>query len=164
MSPSFESTVARCISVSILLWRDATPNSKFPPMNELVSIEITRLLGEDRLFRAVPGLYSALKLAGVAPLLLLNPWEVNPKEFLTSYKQALSAQCLQEVQKNIEEEGYKDVVLSMIKTHNKPQTNSKDTISKVARAVCQELGINEEQNAHDVAIQYNTIYTDIVRV
>ena len=161
--PSFDISVAKCVALSILLWRDATPKAQFPPMKELVPIELTRLLGDPSILRGVPGLPAALETGGVARILARNPWDVDARDLLATFKKAVPAPMLEEVQRLIEDRGHKDVVLDMIQYRQRTPTNTKERITSIAQAVCAQLGIRESQE-DQVAEAYATVYKDIVRV
>ena len=160
---SFDVSIAKCVTLSILLWRDATPGCQFPPMKELVSIELTRLFGDPSILRGVPGLPAALETGGVARVLALNPWDVDPRDLLRAYKKAVPSSMLAQVQQHVDERGYKDVVLDMIQYRHRTPTNSRERIASISKAVCAELGIDEAQDDR-VAEAYATVYRDIVRV
>lgn len=160
---SFDVSVAKCVALSILLWRDATPRCKFPPMKELVSIELTRLFGDPSVLREVPGLPAALETGGVARQLVLNPWDVDARELLAAYKKAVPAPLLAQVQRLVDDCGYKDVVLGMIQYHRRTPTNSRDRIVEISKAVCAELGIHSAQE-DEVADAYAAVYRDITSV
>lgn len=160
---SFDVSVAKCVALSILLWRDATPGCQFPPMKELVAIELTRLLGDPSILRAVPGLPAAMETGGVARMVALNPWDVDSRDLLATFKKAVPDHMLTQVQLLIEDRGHKDVVLDMIQYRQRTPTNSKERIASIAKAVCAELGVRTSQES-DVAEAYATVYRDIVRV
>ncbi len=160
---SFDVSVAKCVALSILLWRDATPGCQFPPMKELVSIELTRLFGDPSILRAVPGLPAALETGGVSRMLARNPWDVDARDLLATFKKAVPGPMLEQVRQLVDDRGYKDVVLDMIQYRQRTPTNSRDRIASIASSVCKELGIREPQD-DQVAEAYATVYRDIVRV
>lgn len=161
---SFEHTVAKAIALSILLWKDATPTCKFPQMTELVSIELMRMLSDPRNLRAVPGLPAALEVSGVGAMLNKNPWETDPRELLSFYTQAVPKASLDILEALITEQGHKDVVLDMIRYRQKTQTNSKETIDAISKAVCEALGVNGEKHSKEISTTYDTIYKQMIRV
>lgn len=160
---SFDVSVAKCVALSILLWRDATPRCQFPPMKELVAIELTRLLGDPTIVRAVPGVAAALETGGVARILALNPWDVDSRVLLETYRKAVPAAMLKQVQLLVEDRGHKDVVLDMIRYGQRTPTNSKERITSIAEAVCKELGVRASHE-DEVSLAYAAVYKDIVRV
>jgi hypothetical protein len=160
----FEHTVAKSIALSILLWKDATPTCTFPDMPELVSIELMRLLFDPKYLRAIPGLASTLEVTGVGAMMNKNPWEVDPRELLSFYAQAVPQESLNILEVLITEEGHKDVVLDMIRYRQKTQTNSKETIDAISKAVCEVLGVNGEKHGQEISTAYDTIYNQMIRV
>lgn len=160
---SFDSSLAKCIALSILLWRDATPGCKFPPMKELVAIEMTRLLGDPKLMRAIPGLPAALHTSGLDAELCKSPWEVDIKQLLHRFKKAVPPESLQMVQAYMEDQGHRDVVLDMIQYRQRVQTNSKEYIAQLTRKVCDVLGL-EIDYGPAVAENYDRVYQEIIKV
>lgn len=160
-----EAAVVKALTLSILLWEDATPTATFPPLNELVSIETSRLLGDPRLIRTVPGLAAALETAGVGRMLQLNPWEISAKELLSSFSRAISEDSRALVRAFLEEEGYKDVCLDMIRYRQKTPTHSATQIEELARKVCEVVGIVAFENLiADITGTYDRTYRDLIRV
>ena len=161
----FESTVAKAITLSILLWKDATPTCTFPEMSELVSIELMRILGDPNYLRTVPGLPSALEVSGVSAQLTKNPWDVEAQSLLSSYVRAVPKESLALLEVLIEEQGHKDVVLDMIRYRKKTATNSKETIDAISKAVCEVLGVTQgEKHGKELSQTYDSIYQDMIRV
>ena len=161
---TFKRTVARSIALSILLWRDATPGCKFPPLKELVSIELIRLLSDPGISRTVPGYTAAMETGGVTTLLRTTPWDLDPRDLLTTCEAALSEESKSMVMALVEDKGHKDVVLDMIVYRRKPQTNDSTCIATITQGVCDVLGLLSEDDALQVSTAYEDVYKEIVRV
>ncbi len=160
----FARTVAKSIALSILLWKDATPTCTFPDMPELVSIELMRMLSDPKYLRTVPGLASALEVSGVGAMFTQNPWDVASQELLSSFIEAVPKESLALLEVLIEENGHKDVVLDMIRYRQKTQTNSKETIDAISKAVCEVLGVECENHGNEILATYDSIYKQMIRV
>lgn len=164
MDMDFRRAIAKSVALSILLWRDAAPKTKFPSYSEIVSIELGRLMTDPGLFRAIPGLKAALDTSGATRLLTQNPWDVDPRELLESFLRALVRpvdMCAAEYY--IAEQGHRDVCLDLIKYRNKPQTNGEVDIRDVTVGVCTALGLDHDAN-DDVGRAYDDVYAQLVRV
>lgn len=160
----FKRTVAKSVALSILLWRDAAPKSKFPSYSEIVSIELGRLMTDPGLFRCVPGLKASMDTSGATPLLNQNPWEVDPRQLLDTFVTALkSPLAMSAAEYFIKDQGHRDVCLDLIKYRNKPQTNCEYDIREVTAGVCKALGLDQESD-DEVGRAYDEVYTQLIRV
>ena len=161
---SFDICVCRSISLSILLWRDAAPPTcKFPSIEELTAIELTRILGEPTLFRAVPGLLSALRVGNILPLLSAPPWTIDPKELVQAYKATLTAEIRERTEEFIDATGHRDIVLDIIKHHRKKPTNTAATVTEITESVAKALGI-DPQLTKTVLEDYENVYKSLARI
>ena len=164
VSLEFRRTIAKCISVSILLWRDAAPRCKFPPIRELVSTELGRLLMDPSVLRAVPGLRASLDVGGVTALIHKNPWEVNPREMVTAIIKALSPHQQELLSMLIDERGHKDICLDLLRNRRSLQSCSQSTVDKTAEEVCKTLGITDDCEHERVAKAYDDVFLELQKV
>ena len=171
-SSSFRRAVADAVTLSILLWKDATPSCTFPALKELVASELSRILWKPELGRAIPGLVAAIRCApGLVDALNADPWDIDPKDVLHRYIEAISVNhdhdaIFRHAETCIRDSGHEDIVLDLIKYHNKPPTHTEpETIDDLAKKVRVLLGcdVDETPLAHSyVQIAYNVIYSDMV--
>jgi len=114
--------------------------------------------------RDVPGLRAAYDRAGLTEILARNPWEINAREVLDSFVACLTLpEQIKEVVASIEEKGYQDVCLDLIRFRHKPRTNGEDAIDAITAKVCKVLRVSPD-DVKDVASTYDRVFTDITRV
>ena len=67
LAPYIAGSIAVCVSI----WKDAQPGTRFPSVDELVRIEIGRVLGSREVLRNIPG--------SLRHSLNAEPWDMDPR-------------------------------------------------------------------------------------
>lgn len=136
----FSTHVAIAVTVSVLLWKDATPHAAFPPVLDIVKIELGRVLGHPAVVREHPWLRS--RLAPIQHHLTSEPWDVDPPKLLRDYGALLRTDEIERVGISLRDTTYTDPTFDMIRRHGKPPRATADTIISHARRVAKALGIS----------------------
>lgn len=87
MVASLETYCTAAVCVSLLLWQDAMPTTKFPSVDELLRIELGRVLG----CKHVRNKYRLGFSPFTAAQLHAEPWHVEPRELMASFKRDVRA-------------------------------------------------------------------------
>jgi hypothetical protein len=82
MKPSFETCVIAALTVSIVLWKEATPKTQFPSIEELVRIELGRILAQ----KDVRSKHRLSFAPSTMVMLRAEPWDVSVSALLDGYK------------------------------------------------------------------------------
>jgi len=163
---TFENDVAVAVAVAILLWKDATPGTPFPPVEELVKIELGRILSHPIVLREYPWLRS--RLHPLQSLLLAEPWDVDIPLLLKKYSEVFKTDeertC---IGASIRQSSFADPAFDMIRRNGRlPKAKAEDMII-MARDVADVLGLTEDmyQDIEDgTRNQYTTIYSQLYPV
>jgi hypothetical protein len=138
----FAANVAIAVAVSILLWKDATPRAGFPPIRDVVTIELGRVLGHPAVMREHPWLRS--RLAPIQRHLASEPWDVDAPRLLSEYEALLDATERDAVGVSIRDTSYVDPTFDMIRRHGTPPRATAESILVTARKVAAALEITDD--------------------
>lgn len=157
----FTTNVAIAVTVSILLWKDATPRAGFPPIREIVRIELGRVLGHPHVMHEHPWLRS--RLSPVQRQLASEPWDVDPPRLLRDYEALLTSDERNAVGLSIRDTTYVDPTFDMIRRRGSKPRATAESILTTARNVATSLGITSgireiEDGARD---RYFGIYAQL---
>jgi hypothetical protein len=159
----FKEHVAVALSIAILLWKDATPTTAFPSIDELVKIELGRVLSHPHLFHEFPWLRS--RIQPMQAMLTAEPWDVDPPELLRMYEQILhTEEEKRTLGKALREKTFMDPAFDMIIRHGKKPLANAESMITVSRGVIKELELPEEttRSIEDgVREQYRAIYSQL---
>lgn len=165
MTQQLKRVVAKSITLSLLLWRDAAPSTTFPSPKEIVALELTRIMTSEPLMRAIPDLRATYESVGASHLLRLNPWDIDPVELLDKFVAAVQKSNNEALATAlIEEQGHQDVCLDLIRYRQKVPTNSQTTIKTLAARVCTALKLPSEEDHNKISEAYSDVYTKLVKV
>jgi hypothetical protein len=163
MSDTFENDVAVAVSIAILLWKDATPSTSFPSIDELVKIELGRVLTHPQVLREYPWLHS--RLVPLESALRSEPWNVTPHLLLEQYVAVLrDAAEIKLVGQALLEMSFVDPAFDMIRRQGKRPRATADTMIETARGVAAALHIDPihyESIENGVRQRYHVIFSQI---
>lgn len=144
---SFHVSIAAAVTKSILLWRDATPNVRFPKTDELVKIELGRILGHPRVIENVPGMRAVI---GYALSLKLGdePWNVDPPALLQAFVNSMGTGPMLELAGDeMLVNGHLDATYGMLRRSGNPGIATDADFTKYACQVSKALGISASLRA-----------------
>lgn len=144
----FASNVAIAVTVSILLWKDATPHAGFPPVRDLVAIELGRILGHPGVMREHPWLQS--RLAPIRKQLESEPWDVDAPQLLRDYEACLRPDERDAVGLSVRDTTHADPTFDMIRRHGTKPRATPDTIIRTARKVAASLAIASPDDVRSI--------------
>ena len=165
-SKPFEKDVAVALAVAILLWKDATPGTTFPTVEELVKIELGRVVSHPIVLREYPWLRS--RLGPLQTLLLAEPWDVDIPLLLEKYQGIFRTdEERKAVGASIRQSSFADPAFDMIRRNGRlPKAKAEDMIV-MARDVAKVLGLPEDTHRdieYGTRDQYTTIYSQLYPV
>jgi hypothetical protein len=142
---SFKTNVAAALVKSILLWRDALPETRFPSTRELVQVELGRILGHREIARLVPGMRAVIGPT-LAAKLMDEPWDVDPPAMLEAYIHSIGrdAPLLERAGNAILDVSHLDGTCGthgMLMRSGKPATATHADHTKYAAEVARVLGL-----------------------
>ena len=149
----FKRDVVQSVAMSCLLAMDYVPNSKPPPLREMVSRELPRVLS------------CILKTQGLGgvEVELHRDFCDDPAGLLERVEQALrDVEAARNVVRN---EGHHDAIFSAVSYMRKAPTATCARIEKISRGVARELGVAVPEDFDQrVGDAYDEIYGALMRV
>lgn len=151
----FQKAVVRSVTLSLLLASDYVPDSTPPPIRELVSMELPRVLGtlmrQENLGLDIESQLQAM-------------FTTTPKDLLQSVCGRL--RDFEKATALITERGHHDMVFESLLYSRKPPTATEDRIAETTQYVAKILGvtIDPEEQIEYVGTQYEQIHYHIVKV
>lgn len=137
-----EKDIAVAVAVSILLWKDATPEAPFPPIKELVKIDLGRILSHKNVMHSFSWLRGTL-----GPFLMdalhAEPWHVKPRSLMRRYIDAIPEEYQEGVGKVIRESTFEDPAFSMLIRRGNPFTATAERVIYTSQRVAKILGVDE---------------------
>ena len=163
MTEAFKNDVAVAVSIAILLWKDATPMTSFPDTDELVKIELGRVLTHPHVFREYPWLQHTLTpLQGA---LFSEPWNVTPHLLLDQYVALIKGSSdFENIGRALVDMSFVDPAFGMIRRQGKKPRATADSMIATARGVAKTLHIPAPQYEaieNAVRSQYHAIFSQI---
>ena len=137
-----EQNIATAVSLAILLWKDATPETTFPPTRELVKIELGRILAHNNLMQSFRWLRSALG-PRLLEKLAAEPWQVKPKSLMRGYIASIPDEHKEALGKAIEDSTFEDPAFAMLIRRGNPPRATPERIILTAQRVSKVLGVEE---------------------
>lgn len=131
---------AKAVAQGILLTREAT-TGKLPSLEELVSMEVDRIVLDPRLLRAVPGYRSKLVVSGVAGKLQLPAWDVDAADVWQALRDALDPDQRELFARFLEDEAVKDVCYGICARRGYKRTIEDRPARLLFLDVCDILGV-----------------------
>lgn len=132
----FKRAVVRSVALSILLAKDFAPRSRAPPVQQLVEMEVPRVLAGTL---RVPTVRAAVGGLGVR---LHQPIEPDPDQLLRDFTQTLTTQELCErATEYIERHGHEDFVFGVLKYTQKASTATSQGMHDLIVAVADVLDV-----------------------
>lgn len=150
----FQRAVVRSVTLSILLASDYVPKSTPPPVRELVSMELPRVLGtimrQENLGLDIEPQLQAMFTPTPKELLRLVCGRVRDVKKATSL---------------ITERGHHDMVFDSLMYSRKPPTATEERIAETTQEVAECLGVamDADEQIERVGSQYEQIHYQIVR-
>jgi hypothetical protein len=137
----FKNNVTVAVSIAILLWKDATPTASFPKTEELVKIELGRILTHPHVLREFPWLRQ--RLGSIESDLTSEPWDVIPHLLLEQYIQAIRNPAdLELVGRALRDMTFTDPAFDMIRRQGKKPRATAESMISTARGVAKALHID----------------------
>lgn len=162
----FSVNVAVALSVAILLWKDATPLESFPEVDELVRIELGRVLTHPAVLAECPWLRQRIELLWGD--LWKEPWDVDPPSILEKYTQTFkTSDEWRAVGNAVRQSTYVDPAFDIIRRQGKrPRAQAEDIIT-TADGVATSLNIKDQRDQDQVINgtreRYYGIYAQLYR-
>lgn len=163
---TFKNNVAIAVSISILLWKDATPMTTFPSIDELVRIELGRVLSHVSVLADFPWLRG--RLASIWGQLTSEPWYVHPPDLLKQYIRAVETpsnpSVIEAVGNSIRNTSFTDPAFYIIRRRGRTPRATADSMIVTSRGVAETLEIPETQFKaieDGVRSKYTAIYSQI---
>lgn len=149
---SFQTYLTAALAVSLGVWKDTTPTTKFPPIKELLKIELGRVLATSHVlkkhgFRPSPRLRSKM---------LAEPWEVDISDLLSEYLTEIEFQKIDSM------DLAKDLLeyAPLEQFGLPPKTKSTDSFDKVTRDISKVLKGTDPIRASALALEkYTAIHS-----
>lgn len=153
----FRQYLVAALAVSIALWKDATPLVRFPSTEELVKIELGRVLSCARVlkrhgFRPSPGLESCMKA---------EPWHVDVPALVSMYENELRSQDkdLDVIGKDLALHAHEDSYMLSPKLRSMSEADVETLVRKITRV----LDTKESRVSLSVALEtYESIHKRLV--
>jgi hypothetical protein len=158
----FKNDVAIALSLSILLWKDATPTASFPNTDELVKIELGRVLAHPHIFRELPWLRA--RVNPIYGALMSEPWDVDPPNLLERYTRVLTNPTEFElVGRAIKDMSFADPTFDIIRRHGKRPTATAESMILTARGVANSLRISRNPRVIEDGVKerYHHLYSQL---
>ena len=141
MDRDFKNNVAVAVSIAILLWKDATPTASFPNIEELVKIELGRVLTHPEVLREFPWLRQ--RLLPLESALASEPWGVTPHLLLERYMHVMQNPMERElVGRALRDTTFVDPAFDMIRRQGKKPRATAESMISTARGVAKALHID----------------------
>ena len=160
---SFKNNVAVAVALVILLWKDATPMTSFPKTEELVKIELGRVLAHQAVLRELPWLRS--RLIPLSTALHSEPWDVTPHMLLDRYVHVIRNQDeFDSIGEAIRELSFSDPAFDIVRRHGKKPTATAESMILTARGVAKALHIHQshyEAIEDGVRARYRQIFSQL---
>lgn len=135
----FKRDVCTALTVSISLWKDATPSVQFPDVSELLKIELGRVLCHPKVFAEIPGLRVCIG-ADLIHRLQLPPWHIEPRELLDEYIAKMHPPLMKAAGRAMVELSYFDVTFDIIRRKGMEQTATAESLRELAKGLSKDLG------------------------
>ena len=160
--------IVNALSICILLWKDATPHSKFPrDIAEPVRIELPRVL----VSKMPSHVLRKLGHEWASRVSAMDPWDVDPPSLFAEYVRKVSDDPLavDMVMDVLKHESYRDSVLSMIKyAHRAPSAPSDcSALADIVRRVSVAVGHEPSDIAElsrCIKQRYDAIHSEVMQL